>query len=282
MVRLGLAFAAVLAFVAAESRADSFAFGSRQLEIPAPSGFVRVTPAAPQFHDVMAQYIGQGNRLVETWAPAEEVAALARGEPVALARYFQLQVLRDIDGRPVDAAEFRSSMSAMERQVEQTVKGLRDKVAAQVAQGNEALQAHTGSDVSLDIGEPEYLGVFAREPWALFVATLADVTVAGASTASSTTRVANGSAVVLADHQVLFLYAYADYDDADDLAWVKDSVRAWAADVRAGNPDDPAVAAQARRGFDTGGVGRAALIGAIIGGLVAVVAGLARRRRGGA
>jgi hypothetical protein len=83
------------------------------------------------------------------------------------------------------------------------------------------------------------------------------------------------------DHQLLYLYAYADANDPQARAWAERSVSAWADATRAANPDDPGVESQARQrsGFDWGRVVKRGLLFGLIGALAALVAGWLRRRK---
>jgi hypothetical protein len=270
----GIAFAAG-ALLATLAHSAPIAFGERTLEVPDPPGFVPVSQRLPQFMSLAQAYLPAGNRLAEAWLLPEDVAAMERGEQVDIRRYFQLQVLRKLDGVPVSAAEFAEVGSQLEAGLGEALAEAGKAGDELARQGNAAAKRQAGVDPQVGLGGMTYLGTFRREPWALFFTTRADVTV-GSERVSATAA----SALAVVDHQVAYLYAYTYESDAGRFGrrWAQDAVSGWADSVRRANPDDPTLAAKAQRlsgGFDWANVGR----GAAIGGLCGMFVWLFRRRR---
>lgn len=273
----GIALAAALAATPVVA-ADELAFGTRQLEVPAPSGFEPISRRVPRFLTLAQNYLPPGNRLVEAYLLPEDIAKLELGQDVDIRRYFQLQTLRTVDGVPVSADEFAEVSGEIEKGLGEALSGLGDEGAKLAAQGNAAAKRQIGVDPQLALGGLQYLGTFRKEPWALFFTTRATVTTPGSG---STPATAAGALAVI-DHQVAYFYAYTYEPDASPHGrhWAQDAVSDWANTVRWANPDDPALEASAKRlggGFDWARVGRAAGIGAFI----AIVVGFLRQRRKG-
>jgi hypothetical protein len=222
--------------------ADPETFGTRTVEIPAPQGFAPIRDEVPAYFQLLESFIPPSNRLVETYVLPEDKAGMLAGVPRNLERYFQMQTLRSIDGTALSPDEFTGAMGEIERAVVATVPTLEAATKDLTAKGNQALQDASGTDAEVSIGGPTYHGVFRREPWGLFFSLSMPVTLNNAGT-QETHRVVSSTAVMLADHQLVYLYAYADAKDPDARAWAEKNLSAWADAVRAANPDDPAVAA---------------------------------------
>jgi hypothetical protein len=277
--RIATSLLTALAIACAAVIAAPLQFGARTLEFPDPAGFVPVSARAPQFFELAAAYLPATNRMVEIYVPPDDAAKLEAGEASAFTRYFQIQSLRSVDGTPVSAAEFAGAANTIEAEIQKGVAQAEAQMPGMAQRGNAALREVTGRDDGVNLGQLQYLGSFRREPWALFYATSAggSATMAGEREAF---QMVSSAAVALIDHQLVYLYAFAE-DTADGRAWSQQAINAWADAVHAANPDDPALEASAQplTGSPGSGIVRGAIIGGLIGGLVGLIAFLARKRR---
>jgi hypothetical protein len=265
----------LLAF-AGSAQAEPVAFGTRSLEIPAPPGFVAVAQEMPQFLQISQAFLPPQNRLVEIYVAPEDREDLRAAREAPLARYFQLQVGKPVEGMVIAAGDFLQARDTMESELKKAL-GTLDEQSKQITEkGNEQLKQITGSDVEVEFGQIRYLGTFRREPWGLFFALGSDVSLSDAE--GETSSVVCAGALVLVNHQVLYLYAYADDTGASAREWAQDAVSAWAEATRSANPDDPEIAKTAvsmggNENFKTGG----AIIGSGVGVIIALL--VSRRRR---
>jgi hypothetical protein len=278
---IAAALALVMSPVALAGPAEPVKFGDRQLQIPAPEGFVPVSRELPDYMQAVQGFLPPANRLVEAYLAPDDKAAMAAGQQRNLAHYFQLQTMRSVDGQPISSSDFSEAMGQVEQQIATMMPKMDAEAAKLSAQGTEALQNQTGGDTQLEIGGVQYLGIYRREPWGLFFTTSMGVKVTEGDAAQAM-RLYSASALVLVDHQLLYQYAYADANDPQARAWAERSVSAWADATRAANPDDPGVESQAKQlsgGFDWSRVVKRGLLFGLIGALAALVAGWMRRRK---
>lgn len=263
-----------LLVLASAALADSRQFGSRTLNIPNPEGFEPLAAVSPRYIQAAQAYLPATNRLVDAYASAADAQLLGQGQPTALARYFQLQAPRKADGLAVSEKEFTDASKEIESGLEQTLKNSQELTSQLTQQGNAEIKRMTTTDPKVALSGVNYLGAYRREPWGLFFTIKS-----GVSAADGTNQVlVCGGALVLVNYQLLFLYSYSQFHDESDRQWVEQATSAWADAVRAANPNDAAVAATVSGGSG-GGVMRNALIGAIIGGLIGLVASVLRKRK---
>jgi len=274
----GLVATLALAF-AAPASADPYAFGKRTLEIPAPPGYVAVGKDVPGYMAFSQAYLPETNRLVEVFVPPASKAALLAGTQQRIPRYFQVQVLRSLDGTPLSAGDFAAGMDEVEEGLNAQMATLDEKAAELSEQGNDAMGGQTKTELA--IGGTQFHGITRREPWGLFFTASLQVTIEQGGR-TEVVRLYGGNAIVLVNHQLLYLYSYADAADADARAVAEASASAWADAIRAANPDDASVATMAvpmtanRR---TGsGLVRGALMGASIAVAILLVGWLLSRR----
>jgi hypothetical protein len=255
--------------------ADPISFGTRTLDLPAPEGFVAVSPKAPQYVKLAQAYLPAGNRLVEVYAEPETADRLASGTATSLLRYFQIQTLRSADGKILSSSEFAEGSHTIEAELIKAFGKLPDH-SKELSQGNAAASREAGKTVDVRIGETNYLGTFKREPWAVFYSMRATV---GAGDDTPVT-ILNSGAITLINHQFLFLYAYAQETGPESQRWTEAAVTQWADAIHASNPDTVGLEASAEHmstGIDWGHAARTGLIWGALAGLFALVNELRKR-----
>lgn len=264
------------------ARADAYRFGARTLEIPLPAGFEPVGKDVPGYITFSQAYLPETNRLVEVFVPPASKAVLMAGKQQRIPRYFQLQTLRSVDGTALSASDFTAGMAGIEEGLNAQMETLDEKAAELAEQGNDAMSGQTGKELA--IGGTQFHGIYRREPWGLFFTASLQVTIEDGGHTEAV-RMYGGNALVLVNHQLLYLYSYADAADPDARAAVEASASAWADAIRAANPDDASVAATARpmsaAGTSGSGLLRGVLVGATIGAVLFLIGWLLRRRTSG-
>lgn len=274
----GLAVAALA--VASSASAGPTKFGKRSLDIPAPSGFVAIREELPQIFEFTQAYLPPGNRLVEIYVDEETKAGLQAGSQQDMQRYYQLQVLRQLDGVAISNEDFSSNMAQVEAEIAKVAPSLDKQAADLTRSGNRTVQEKTGTDAQVSLSDVSYDGVFRRESWGLFFTMGSNVS-AGSETP---TRLIAGAAIVMVDHQLLYLYCYTDDLGPESRRWAQQKVVAWAESIRAANPDSDGVEAEAQlgaSGSSGGGVMRGAIIGALIGAIIGLIVWLIKRHNAG-
>jgi hypothetical protein len=239
-------------------------FGTRQLEIPEPRGFVPLSTASPRFMELAQGYLPAGNHLLEVYATPADRDALASGEGKELKRYLQLQTMRKVEGQAISAGDFGEASKEMESELAKAFANIGDQASQLMQQGNAASKAKSGVDPQLAASDIGYLGAYRHEPWGMFFSISTKVS----SGAAEPTKMICSGALVLIDHQLAYLYAYANFNSAADRTWAQAAVSDWADAIHVANPDDPALEASAqslRPGFSWSRVAFGAGIGAFVG-----------------
>jgi hypothetical protein len=267
--------AGLLLALAVGAMATPQKFGSRQLEIPDPQGFVPLSAASPRFMEMAQAYIPPTNRLVEVYATPADRAVFAAGSGKDLARYLQLQTLRKVEGQPISSADFAEASQEMEAGLKEAFKSVDAQASELLGKGNAAAKEKIGVDPQIGASDFGYLGAYRREPWGMFFSLSTKVAVG-----AETHKMICAGALTLINHQLIYLYAYSTFDQPTDRTWAETAVSTWADAVHAANPDDAALEAQSQSlGFNWKGVGRSAFIGAIIGGLIGIVVTFVRKKQ---
>lgn len=267
--------AAALMLFAAAAVAAPLSFGTRQLQIPEPDGYFPVAQSAPRFIDAVQAFLPASNRLVDAYTSAADRDSLVQGKAIDILRQFQLQVPRRLEGKLLSQQEFTEVSQTVDSEMKKAFANIGDKAKDLAAEGNARLKEKTGIDAGVSLSDIGYRGVYRHEDWGMFFSMTSKVGMTG----SADTLLYCAGAVVLVDHQLLYLYSYSNLRSEKDAQWAQQSMSAWADAIHAANPDDPKLEAQAQRergGFDWKQFAMMGAFGAIAGGLVAVFRG--RRR----
>lgn len=266
------AAAAALSAVLSLAAAAPQTFGSRQLEIPEPTGFAPASTQAPQLFELSTSFVPDSNRLAEFYVLPQDAQALLAGKIAVLPRYFQLQVPRAMDGKPISLAEFRSNSTDIERALEASMKQAQAQAGDLLEKANASVKQKVGTDPGVSVSDIGYHGIFRREDWGIFFTMSSKV----GATNLPTDRMFCAGALAVLNHQVVYFYTYSLERTPADRDWAQRSLSAWVDATRVANPDDPAQQ-------PTGGGNNfwtRTLIFALLGGVIGALYGRWRKNRG--
>jgi hypothetical protein len=266
--------AMALSAMAALAGAAPLVFGSRSLEVPQPEGFLTGSTAYPPIFSASSAFLPPSNRLVEVYVTQADGDAMVAGKLQSLSRYFQLQVPRALEGKPLSVAEFGANAKTIETSLETAMKDAGSQAGQLTHDGNQRVQQQTGVDPGVKISDVGYHGIFRREDWGIFFSMSSAVSAAG----SGSDRMFCAGALALVDHQLVYFYAYALERTPADRDWAKRALSAWVDATRAANPDDDALEASAAPRRNNWLV--RVLVFAVLGGVIGVLYGRLRASRG--
>lgn len=197
--------------------------GDAQVPVAVPVGQVRVSQASPQLFDLYATLMPASHRLVEAFATEADVSRSLAGEFSKDVAY-QVQVVLNVEGRDVGAAEWREGRPQVAREI-----GLVDMQAVShaLAPGaSERLSAAAGAPVELRFGEAGRMSAYGDDPRSVRFSMLMPVSARAAGT-SITAQVECAGAVTVVHGKLLFLYAYRVHHDGDDASIIRTALDRW-------------------------------------------------------
>jgi hypothetical protein len=238
------------AFLPVPARAEPTKFGGRTLEVPVPAGFVPVGRAMPKYMAAAQGFLPAEKPPGRVYVPLLDAQKLRAGMPTNVGRYYQLQVVRSLEGKAVSAAEFGKTIDTMEAELAKWRRRSRRIAARLSAQGNAALDDTNATTVSL--GQVRMLGVFRKKDWGLFFTNSVGVGLAQGDSRRKS-RMLSASGIVRIDGQVLYLLPTPTKRTRTRAAG-RGAVSTWADAVHAANPGTAAVPAAAAAATDLGAV----------------------------
>ena len=159
----------------------------------------------------------------------------------------------------------------------------KDEIARLLDQNMNKLFENYGTSLNVQFGQQVDLGVFMDYPDALGFSSLTQYQM-------STTG--KKSAFVIAwqhffrtvKQRLLYFYVYSSYEDADDLEWVRNVAANWAKDILAANANYVTLATISHQSgnnshFDWDSVVEKGVVGAVVGGILALMAAVCQSLR---
>lgn len=242
--------------------------GGRTIKLPAPVGYERIDGLNPEMDRMLEGMLPATNRYLARFDPPKSTTS-------AEGRSFNAQVMRSVENKEIGDRTFGAMKQQTKAELDKAQETIREEMAKLSGKAEKAFQDATDADAALNLSDVVVLGCFDDSPNSLgFTMALNVAAKAGEKTIKGKAVIA--SMIVPVNGRLIYLYANADFNSAADRVWAEKAVAGWRDAVVAANPR---VEGPAAVGFDFGRVGRSGLIGAVIGGLVAGVAMLLKKKK---
>jgi hypothetical protein len=246
--------------------AEPFTVGEKVLEIPSPNGFSLVTPQMDAVYRLSLQMPDPVNDQLAYYIAESDVPAAMSGEIPSIERYYILKVNKKLKSMVVGSKDFTELKNITKQQNEQIIESVEAEMPGLLESMSDEIGEEFDVDVALRLSQmvpldPHYEAdnAFAYSMYINY----------GASVEGSEENfiVSATATFVNVAGKILFLYCYGPQEE---LEWTRSASRAWAGMVMESNARPPSDSS-GDGGFDWSRVFEKAVIGAIVGGLVALV-----------
>jgi len=240
--------------------------GGRTLKLPASAGYERIDGLNPETDRMVEGMLPATNRYLARFDPP-------KGSTPDQGRSFNVQVMRAVENKEIGDRTFSGMRQETKAEIDKAQETIRQEIAKLSGKAEKALQDATDADAALSLSDVVVLGCFDESPGSLgFTMAMNMAAKAGDKTIKGKMVVAG--MLVPVNGRLLYLYANSDFNSPADRSWAEQAVTTWRDVIVAANPRVEGPAA----GFDFTRVGRSGLIGAVIGGVVAVIALLFKKK----
>lgn len=246
--------------------------GGRAISIPLPAGHVRCDGISPEWDRAVASMLSASNRMLANFGSPEDQTAIRDGEIAPYLKSLNVQISRAIENVEVDERTFDSVRKQNRKEVENLKASIEAEVNKAIKAGGQQLSEDLGVDLQLSVGDMAMLGIFEDSPTSLGF-TMAMTTTIQAAGGEEKSRDVVAALLVPVNGRLLYLYSNSGYENEADRLAVESSVKTWRDAIVAANPRVKG----SFLGSLTKGVGKSAAVGAIAGGVVALLAVLYRR-----
>jgi hypothetical protein len=246
--------------------ADPFTVGGKVLEIPSPSGFHQVTPQMDAVYRLSLQMADPMNDQLAYYISESDVFVAMSGEIPFLERYFTLKVNKKLKTMVIGSKDFTELKNITKQQNRQMLKSVEEKMPSLMDKMSKGISKEFDVNFAMKLSQmvpldPHYEteNAFAYSMYINY-----GVVVDGSKEdfiVSATVTLVNVAG------KILFLYCYGLQEE---LEWTRTASKAWTGMVMESNTQPPS-RSSGRRGFDWGKVIEKGIVGAIVGGLIALV-----------
>ena len=227
-------FLAVLLLAVSSSFANAYEIvvDQRKLSIPAPAGFVELTPAMSPYYDAMWAYVAASNTRYLTLIEEAAADAMLRGEDVDVGRYLNIETQTAISRMSITTAQFGEYRDVMRDQLFNMIEQVQNQFPEITDAGNTSLSEKYDAELAVQLGGMVPLPIHLDTDNAIASSMYMTVgaTVDGEDMGSDVL-----AATMLSLHvkdKVLFVYAFGP---EKDLEWTRAAASTWATRIVAAN-----------------------------------------------
>ena len=264
----------LLSFLSPAALSDSYNIGGTEISIPAPAGYVRVTPQMGTVYRYLMQLQDQQNDILAYFILQEDASKVTEGTLPQLSKYFIAKVNKQLKSAIDSSKEFADLQRVTRQQNKEIFESLESKVPGLLDNISQGISNEFDIDFAMKVSQFVPLDVHYTDDNTLAYSMYINygVTAQGSSEKiilSATTTFLNTAG------KVIFLYCYAP---KAELEWTRSASKVWADSIVAGNPSAPAQS-PGLHGIKWKKVLEKSVIGAVAGGLIALAAALINNQR---
>lgn len=262
------AILSVILLAASAQAADTFNINGKDIIVPAPKGFVRVTDEMTELKRLVQQMQDPVNDTLAYYISESDVPAAMAGEIPELDRWFILIInkqLRDMTVGKNDFSRLKEITKGQNHKMFEKVKAQIPELMNKMSQG---VSQEFDMDFAMSISQVVPLDPHYESDNALgFSMYLKNEVTVGSE--KKNTIISATSTFLNTSGAVLFLYGYGPQNQ---LEWTRSASMKWAENVMTSNSQPPQKSPNGG-GINWGKVFEKGLVGAIVAGLFALIAG---------
>jgi len=258
----------------AQTANDPLHVGGVTIEAPSLPGFNEISKISPDVVALAEAMIPPANRLLGVYLSDRDYEKLINGESPEFDRYMFIQVHRELENKNLSHADFREISTQLKAQQDTILDDVREDVGKLFDSASN--QISKDYDVSLDmqLGDQKSLGVFLDQPNAVAFTSL--VKYQGSLEGEAFDYVMAGSTMLMkVKRRLLYVYVYSQYEEQADVDWVESRTTELANLMLTANhtsaESNDGIGASFFSAINFGSVVNSSIIGAIVGGFVALM-----------
>lgn len=267
----------ILSFISSIALSDTFSIGGKELNIPSPAGYVRVTPKMNTLYRYLMQLKDPQNDVLAYYIPEQDVSIALEGDVPKLEKYFILKVNKELKSAMISSDDFADLQRITVQQNEEIFDSLKSKFPGQLDKISKGISNEFNIDFAIQMSQMVPLDVHYTDDNTLAYSMYINYGVTAEG--SSKNIILSATATILnTSGKVIFLYCYAP---KVELEWTRSVSKLWAESILANNSSPPTQSSGHSR-FKWKKVVEKTVIGAITGAITGGVAALvvvSRKRR---
>lgn len=262
--------------------ASSIEVGDSVIEIPAPLGFVLVTPEMTQVNELHKHFIPPTNQQFAAFIAESDVPEALAGEIPPLQRRFTVQTAKNLVNKSVTQAEFAQFKSSIASDIEKTIEEVKKKLPELMSKVSEGISGQLDVQLMMEIGDVVPFSPHYEDDRSISLSMITRNEIRSETGETFSNVIAITMTFIHVRDRVLFIYSYGGKDDLD---WTRKSSKEWVRVIVSANPDSrSAIVPKHRSNSSHGGISwdnvtSKAIGGVFLGLVIAFVSWLIIRRK---
>lgn len=261
--------AIILIFISGYAYAGSFNIGGKDVVIPDPKGFSYVTQEMVAVYRLSLQIADPKNDQLAYYISDSDIPMALNGEIPPLEQTFLLKVNKQLKNMVISSEDFADLKNMTKRQNKEFFESIKSQVPGLMKDASEGISKEFNVDFAMQISQMVPLNPHYEADNALSYSMYINYGVSTEGSKDESIVSATATYVNVAG-KVLFLYCYGP---KGDLEWTRSASKEWAEQIMNSNSQPPAELAGGR-GMDWNKVIEKGIIGAVTGGLIALIIGV--------
>jgi len=259
----------ILTFITGVAFAEIFSIGGKNIVIPSPQGFSRVTQDMDAVYRLSLQMADPKNDQLSFYISNSDIPTAIAGELPPLERYFILKVNKQIKNMVVGSKDFAELKNMTKLQNKEIFESVKSQIPGIMKGTSEGISKEFDIDFALQISQTIPLEPHYEADNAMAYSMYINYGISAEGTKEESIVSATATFVKVSD-KVLFLYCYGLQDE---LEWTRDASKLWVEQIMNSNTQPPA-RSSGGHGMDWNKVIEKGVVGAITGGLIALIFGV--------
>lgn len=258
----------LILLAASAQAADTFNINGKDIIVPAPKGFVRVTDEMTDLKRLVQQMQDPVNDTLAYYISESDVPAAMAGEIPELNRWFILKINKQLRNMTIGRNDFSRLKEATKGQNQKLFEKVKAQIPEHMNKMSQGVSQEFDMDFAMSISQVVPLDPHYESDNALgFSMYLKNEVTVGSE--KKNTIISATSTFLNTSGAVLFLYGYGPQNQ---LEWTRSASMNWAENVMKSNSQPPQTSPNSG-GINWGKVFEKGLVGSIVGGLFALIAG---------
>ncbi|MCL2872256.1 MAG: hypothetical protein FWF41_04660 [Betaproteobacteria bacterium] len=268
--------ALLLLLLPALGNAVIISVGDTDIDIPAPPGYVAVTPEMKALYEAQKLFVPPTNVEFISFIPETDASSALRGEISGLNRTFSVQTSKNAVNVSASNHDFLKLKNALKTQNDEAFKKIECQIPDFMKKINSGVSRKYDVDLALTVAQMVPLPVHDEADRSIAYSAFIKYGFNNPSGKASAETTAATIAFVHIKGKILFLYSFGE---ENDIEWSRNASKQWSTAVISANPGNSLTLINEATGFNWGEIAANGIRGAIWGLIVYAIMVLIKRRR---
>jgi len=175
------------------------------------------------------------NRLLAVYYSESDLGRILKNEEAELNKYMLVQTMESTVKKSFTKSQFQDFIEKGRNDQNKLWDQYKDKIVPWMEKSSENIaNAQNFINFDMKIGQVVPLGIFYDVPEAFSFAQLVKITTSMDGVTNDSVLIC-GSSFILVNNKILFVYVYSNFNNQDDIDWVRNISKTWIKSIEISN-----------------------------------------------